>query len=194
LSLFGGKGERNDWGTMAEIFLIAEPEIAVERLEATLARVPAAALLLKAGEEDDFAYADRAKRLAKIAQTYNCAVLLDNRPDLVRKAYVDGVHMSGGIKALREALEELKPDFIVGTGDIGSRHEAMTRGELGIDYLMFGDRDDVDGRKMANWWAETFEVPSVFCGDAAQDLSGLKSEFAAFAQAEWDKIVPGDAP
>lgn len=179
---------------MAEIFLIAEPEIAVERLEATLARVPAAALLLKAGEEDDFAYADRAKRLAKIAQTYNCAVLLDNRPDLVRKAYVDGVHMSGGIKALREALEELKPDFIVGTGDIGSRHEAMTRGELGIDYLMFGDRDDVDGRKMANWWAETFEVPSVFCGDAAQDLSGLKSEFAAFAQAEWDKIVPGDAP
>ena len=46
---------------MAEIFLIAEPEIDVERLEATLARVPAAALLLKAGEEDDFAYTDRAK-------------------------------------------------------------------------------------------------------------------------------------
>lgn len=178
---------------MAEIFLIAEPEITVERLEATLARLPAAALLLKAGEEDDFTYTDRAKTLARIAQKRNCAVLLDNRPDLVRKAYVDGVHMSGGIKALRDAIEELKPDFIVGTGDIGSRHEAMTRGELEIDYLMFGDRDDVDGREMADWWAETFEVPSVYCAKASQDLSGLKSEFAAFAEAEWDKIVPGDA-
>ena len=163
---------------MAEIFLIAEPEIDVERLEATLARVPAAALLLKAGEEDDFAYTDRAKTLAKIAQKTNCAVLLDNRPDLVRKAYVDGVHMSGGIKALREALDALKP---------------MTRGELEIDYLMFGDRTDVDGREMADWWAETFEVPSVFCADLSQDLSRLKSEFAAFVQADWDKIAPGDA-
>ncbi|WP_421950993.1 thiamine phosphate synthase [Pelagibacterium sp.] len=178
---------------MADIFLIAEPDIAVERLQATLARLPAAALLLKAGDEDDFAYSDRAKTLAKIAQKRNCAVLLDNRPHLVRKAYVDGVHMSGGIKALREAIDELKPDFIVGTGDIGSRHEAMTRGELEIDYLMFGDRDDVDGREMADWWAETFEVPSVFCANPSQDLSGLKSEFAGFVEADWDEIVPGDA-
>ncbi|QJR17791.1 thiamine phosphate synthase [Pelagibacterium halotolerans] len=178
---------------MAEIFLIAEPELSVGRLEATLARLPAAALLLKAGEEDDFAYTDRAKTLAKIAQKTNCAVLLDNRPHLVRKAYVDGVHMSGGIKALREAIEELKPDFIVGTGDIGSRHEAMTRGELEIDYLMFGDRDDIEGREMADWWAETFEVPSVYCADGTQDLSGLKCEFVAFTQANWDNAAPGDA-
>ncbi|WP_417584573.1 thiamine phosphate synthase [Pelagibacterium sp.] len=180
---------------MADIFLIAEPEITAERLEATLARVPAAALLLKAGKEDDFAYLGRAKPLAKIAQKHDCAVLLDNRPDLVRRAYVDGVHMSGGIKGLREAVDELKPDFIVGTGDIGSRHEAMTRGELDIDYLMFGDRQDVGGHEMAEWWAETFEVPSVLCIEMPADLGGLKSEFAAFAQADWDKITtPGDAP
>lgn len=178
---------------MAEIFLIAEPDISVDRLEATLARVPAAALLLKAGAEDDFVYTDRAKTLARIAQKHNCAVLLDNRPDLVRKAYVDGVHMSGGIKALREALDALKPDFIVGTGDIGSRHEAMTRGELDVDYLMFGDREDVEGRDMADWWAETFEVPSVYCTDAAQDISGLKSEFAAYGEADWDDISTGEA-
>ncbi|MEQ8444916.1 MAG: thiamine phosphate synthase [Pelagibacterium sp.] len=180
-----------------EFFLIADntddAETLAAQLEGVLARSAASALLIRAGDEDDFAYLARVKPLAKIAQKHDCAVLLDNRPELVRRAYVDGVHMSGGIKALREALDELKPDFIVGTGDIGSRHEAMSRGELDIDYLMFGDRDDIDGREMADWWAETFEVPSVFCAGASDDLSGLKSEFAAFAQADWEKVSPGDA-
>lgn len=169
----------------AEIFLIADPDVSLEKLEAVLSRVPATALLLKAGQEDDLAYAARAKALAKVIQKHGCAVLLDNRPDLVRRAYVDGVHMTGGVKALAEAISELKPDFIVGTGDIGSRHEAMTRGELDIDYLMFGDRADEDGLAMAQWWAETFEVPSVYLAQG-DDRPG--TEFIAFLQADWDGI------
>lgn len=175
-----------------DIFLIAEPDISAERLDAILTRVPAAALLLKAGEEDDLTYGARVKALAKSVQKHNCAVLLDNRPDLVRKAYADGVHISGGIKAVREAVEALKPDFIVGTGDIGSRHEAMLRGELDIDYLMFGDRSDMDGREMADWWAETFEVPSVYCPGAGEDLAGIPNEFIAYPEADWDQIPSGD--
>lgn len=179
-----------------DIFLITDPETDVERtaalLEATLGRVDAAVLLVAAGEADDYAYIERLKALVPIAQAHDCAVLVDGRPSLVKSARADGVHMSSGIKALREAVETLKPDYIVGTGDIGSRHEAMVRGELDIDYLMFGDRDDpeLDGREMADWWADTFEVPSVYFASEAEagTLGERGSEFIAFAQADWDKI------
>lgn len=179
-----------------DIFLITDPETDLERtaalLKATLERVNAAAVLIAAGEADDYAYVERAKALAPIAQAHDCAAILDGRPSLVKSTRADGVHMSGGITALREAIETLKPDYIVGTGDIGSRHEAMVRGELDIDYLMFGDRDDpeLDGREMADWWAETFEVPSVyFAGQAdAGTLAERASEFVAFAQADWESI------
>lgn len=179
-----------------DIFLITDPETDLERtaalLKATLERVNAAAVLIAAGEADDYAYVERAKALAPIAQAHDCAAILDGRPSLVKSARADGVHMSGGITALREAIETLKPDYIVGTGDIGSRHEAMVRGELDIDYLMFGDRDapELDGREMADWWAETFEVPSVYFASQADagTLWERASEFVAFAQADWENI------
>ena len=178
-----------------EIFLITDPDTDAERTAALLAqtldKVPASAVLAVAGKADDAAYLKAVQTLAKVAQPHDCAVLLDDRPELVAKAGADGVHMSGGIKALREAVDTLKPDYIVGTGDIGSRHEAMLRGELDIDYLMFGDREEAElqGFEMADWWAETFEVPSVyFAGTDDGTLDERKSEFIAFAQRDWERI------
>lgn len=175
-----------------EIFLITDPNAETGStgalLEATLERVDAAVLLVAAGEIDDYAYVERLKALVPIAHAHDCAVLVDGRPSLVKSTRADGVHMSGGIKALREAIDTLKPDHIVGSGDIGSRHEAMLRGELDIDYLMFGDRDEPDGaaREMAQWWAETFEVPSVYL--VSGEDAAPETEFAAYAQADWDRI------
>lgn len=176
-----------------EIFLITDPSTetgdTAAALKATLERVGAAVLLVTAGETDEYAYIERLKALVPIAHAHDCAVLVDNRPSLVKSTRADGVHMSGGIKALREAVDILKPDHIVGTGDIGSRHEAMVRGELDIDYLMFGDRNETDDteREMAQWWAETFEVPSVYLVSGEQeDAPG--TEFVAFAQSDWDRI------
>lgn len=182
---------------MTEIFLITDKDAAVEqtaaRLRATLAQRPASALLVTAGAGEDADYIAKVSALAPIAQEHDCAVLLDNRPDLVKKAGADGVHMSGGAKALREAVESLKPDYIVGTGDIGSRHEAMVRGELEVDYLMFGDRDEpeLDGREMADWWAETFEIPSVFFVPPHTEapLAPVGSEFVALLEADWERAA-----
>jgi len=182
-----------------EIFLITDPDVETDRtaalLEATLERVGASVLLVAAGEADDYAYVERLKALVPIAQAHDCAVLVDGRPSLVTSTRADGVHMSGGIKALREAITELKPRFIVGTGDIGSRHEAMLRGELDIDYLMFGDRDEPegDGAEMAQWWVETFEVPSVYVWGGEKREALPPTEFLAVPQADWAEI-PGEAP
>lgn len=185
----------------SEIFLITDPaadtETTATRLKATLERVGAAVVLVSAGEVDDYAYVDKLKALVPIAHAHDCAVLVDGRPSLVKSTRADGVHMSGGIKALREASDTLKPDHIVGTGDIGSRHEAMLRGELDIDYLLFGDRtapgtqERENERDMAQWWAETFEVPSVYRAASGETdvLASVGSEFIAYDEVDWDTIV-----
>lgn len=175
-----------------EIFLIANgaasPDDTATALQAALARTGASVLLVAAppeAEDDDPAYRARVERLIPIAQAAGCAVLVDNRPHLVRATGADGVHMSGGLRALRDAIASLKPDFIVGTGDIGSRHEAMVRGELDLDYLMFGDRDDIEGPEMARWWAQTFEVPSVYLTTGAGETAEPGTEFMAYGEADW---------
>ncbi len=176
-----------------DIFLIADAAsdsaASAAALEKALAAAPVSALLIAAGEADDATYGAFVATLAKIAQAHDCAVVLDNRPDMVRQTGADGVHMSGGIKTLKDAIADLKPDFIVGTGDIGSRHEAMMRGELDVDYLMFGDRADGldDGADMAQWWSETFEVPCVYLASDATTVPG--SEFVALRQDDWPKIA-----
>lgn len=173
-----------------QIFLIAtEAEDAggfLPRLDAVLAASPVAVLYLPMGGRSDADYAAFVKAVVPRAQAEGTAVLLDNRPDLVVPLGADGVHMTSGIKALREAIATLKPDYIVGSGDIGSRHEAMVRGELDIDYLLFGDRDESDAA-MANWWAETFEVPSVYLANGVNDpaIASLGTEFVAFSDI-WD--------
>lgn len=176
-----------------ELFLIAPEQGTAEdfrpALDSALDVAAISALLLKQGERSDDAYAQFVKAIAPLAQQKGVAVLLDNCPDRVRGLTADGVHMSGGIKSIREALDALKPDFIVGTGNIGSRHEAMLRGELEIDYLMFGDRQvpEWTGADMANWWAETFEVASVYLAENIDDpaIANLRSEFLGLPETIW---------
>ena len=45
---------------------------------------------------------------------------------------------SGDVKAVREAVAALKPNLIVGAGDVHSRDDAMPKGELEVDYILFG--------------------------------------------------------
>ncbi|WP_127073748.1 thiamine phosphate synthase [Pelagibacterium lentulum] len=176
-----------------ELFLIAPGQGTADdfrpALNSALEIVSISALLLKQGERSEEAYAQFVEAIAPLAQQKGVAVLLDNRPELVRALGVDGVHMTGGIKAVREALDALKPDFIVGTGDIGARHEAMLRGELEIDYLMFGDRQvpEWTGADLANWWAETFEVASVYLAENVDDpaIANLQSEFLGLPETMW---------
>jgi thiamine-phosphate pyrophosphorylase len=109
----------------------------------------------------------------------------------VMPAGADGAHVAG-IAALDAALPVLKPGHIAGCGGLDSRHDAMTAGERGADYVMFGEPDP-DGRRPAfeaivdrvTWWAELFEVP---CVGWALSLD----EVAALATAGADFIALGD--
>jgi thiamine-phosphate pyrophosphorylase len=92
----------------------------------------------------------------------------------------DGLHVSGSVAAVRDAVARLKPDLIVGAGDIRSRHDAMQKGEAGADYILFGPLSghiDAAQRELAEWWAETMEVPCVLADPSAATPVASRCEF-----------------
>lgn len=148
-----------------------------------------AALLVTRGTQDQATYAKLAAKLVNIGQGAGCAVLVEDDVALVKKIGADGVHITTGAEDLADAVTALKPTMIVGAGNIHSRHDAMTAGEMDIDYVSFTDPD------LAQWWAETFEVPGVLnlpkAQPGASDPQG--SEFLALSQSLWDAPSPAEA-
>ena len=152
----------------AEIYLIVPTDIPSERLAPALAEALAendvAAVLLPRGRLAENAYKALAKTLVPLAQAEGAAVLVEGEPGIVRLLGADGLHVAGDGKTVKEAVSALKPDLIVGTGDIASRDDAMSKGELGVDYILFGPLSGSitpEARETAQWWAETMEIPSV---------------------------------
>jgi thiamine-phosphate pyrophosphorylase len=131
------------------------------------------------------------KTLAPAIQDRGAALLLDGHAELVARSGADGAHLTG-IDALQEALPTLKPDRIAGVGGLATRHDSMTAGEVGADYVLFGE-PDAQGKRPSTeaiaerlqWWAELFEPPCA--GFAAS-----REEAYEFASAGADFVLVGD--
>ena len=112
--------------------------------------------------------------------------MLAGRDDIVARAGADGAHL-GNVEALRDAVPRLKPKNIAGVGGLLSRHDAMTAGEAGADYVMFGDPDEAGNRASfdaiidrVGWWAEVFEVPCVAYAARLDEIDALAAAGADF--------------
>lgn len=152
----------------AELFLVAPTDLPADALAAalgaTLAAHDVAALLLPRGQLAENAYKTLCKAIVPLAQQAGAAVLVEGEPGLVRLVGADGLHVSGGVKAVEAAIKALKPQLIVGAGDVRSRDDAMRKGEVAVDYILFGPLSgpiSAEARELARWWAETMEIPSV---------------------------------
>ncbi len=158
----------------AELFLIAPPGATPEPINAAIrtvaARTEIAALLLPRRDLAENAYKSLVRTVVPVAQAAGIAVLIEGEPGLVRTLGADGLHVTGGIAAVREAVAALKPDLIVGAVAVETRDDAMLKGEAGIDYILFGPLSGAiseSQREMARWWAETMEIPSVLSDPGA---------------------------
>jgi thiamine-phosphate pyrophosphorylase len=170
----------------AELYLIAPTDLPLDRLtaalETALAENEVAALLLPRGELAENAYKALAKKLVPLAQAQGAAVLVEGDPGIVRLLGADGLHVRGDAKAVKSALTALKPDLIVGVGDVESSDDAMVKGELGVDYILFGPLSgpiSAETRELARWWAETMEIPSVL-SDPEAAFTGYEAEGCEF--------------
>jgi thiamine-phosphate pyrophosphorylase len=170
---------------------IDDPQALSNALPSLLAEADVAAVLLRLTPSDPRTLISRIKALAPVIQDKGAALLLDGHVDLVARSGADGAHLSG-LAAFEEALPTLKPDRIAGVGGLATRHDSMTAGEMGADYVLFGEPDDRGHRPSVEaigdrlqWWDEVFELPSV-------GFAAALEEVAAFTAAGADFILVGD--
>ena len=156
-----------------------------------LAAVDVAAVLVRLKPVDQHSMISRIKTLAPAVQDAGAALLIEGHVELVARGGADGAHLTG-ITALEEALPSLKPDRIAGVGGLTTRHDSMAAGELGADYVLFGEPDAQGERPSSEaiaerlqWWDELFEPPSV-------GFATSREEAAEFATAGADFVLVGD--
>jgi thiamine-phosphate pyrophosphorylase len=171
---------------------VGDPSALVSELPGLIAGADVAAVLVRLQMADQRSMIAKVKTLAPAIQNAGAALLLEGHVELVARAGADGAHLSG-IAALEEALPTLKPDRIAGVGGLETRHDSMLAGELGVDYVLFGEPDAQGKRPSAeavaerlDWWAELFEPPCI--GYAAS-----REEVYEFARAGADFVLVDDA-
>jgi thiamine-phosphate pyrophosphorylase len=170
---------------------VDDPEALLASLPRLLAKADVAAVLLRLKPTDQRTMISRVKALAPAIQHNGAALLLDGHVELVARAGADGAHLTG-IAALEEALPTLKPDRIAGVGGLATRHDSMAAGELGADYVLFGEPDARGQRpsveaiaERLQWWDELFEPPCV-------GFAGSLDEVGEFAASGADFVLVGD--
>jgi thiamine-phosphate pyrophosphorylase len=159
-----------------------------------------AAVLLRLAAADERTLTNQVKALAPAAQEHGAALIVttDGQADLATVAArggADGVHVAGDPALVREIRERLKGDRAIGVGHIRTKDEAMSLGEAGADYLLFGEPRQ-DGSlpslesvvERAAWWAEIFETPCVAYAsslEAVEALAATNAEFIGLGDAVW---------
>jgi thiamine-phosphate pyrophosphorylase len=171
--------------------VVDDPSPLIGSLPALLAGSDIAAVLLRLKSDDPRSMISRVKALAPAVQNGGAALLIEGNAELVARSGADGAHLTG-LDAMQEALPALKPDRIAGVGGLGTRHDSMSAGESGADYVLFGEPDERGQRpsreaiaERLQWWAELFEPPCVGFAASVEEVS----EFAA---AGADFILVGD--
>jgi thiamine-phosphate pyrophosphorylase len=175
-------------------------------LEAALDAGDVACLQIRLKPADEAAIAAAAAVIAPIAQARGVAVILNDRPDLVKRLGLDGVHIGQSDGSYAGARRDVGPDRIVGVTCHDSRHLAMEAAEAGADYVAFGaffpsPTKDAATRAepdILSIWQETMEVPCVAIGgitaDNAEGLAAAGADFLCVGSGVWDHPAgPADA-
>jgi thiamine-phosphate pyrophosphorylase len=171
---------------------VADASAFAALLETALSAGDVAAVLLRLAVADERTQINRIKTLGPLAQSRGAALIVDGHSDLVARSGADGAHMTG-IGDIAEALELLKPDWIVGASGLSTRHDAMEATEGGVDYVTFGEPDRQGGRpsfdailERVSWWAEVFEAPCVAYAASLDEVAELVAAGADFvALGDW---------
>jgi thiamine-phosphate pyrophosphorylase len=177
-------------------------EIFAEALEAA----PIACALVRLAPGSETRAEAALEPIVRAARDADCALLVENDARLAVRLGADGVHVAGAGVVLEAAIKRLKPERIVGAGSLRTRDEAMTAGEMGADYVMFGEPcGDAQTTGLASlvsltervaWWAEVFEPPCVAFTEtieAAGTLADAGADFVALGDAIWASSSPAAA-
>ena len=122
---------------------------------------------------------------------------------LAERLGLDGVHLSEAAHRVRKARKALGGDAIIGVFCGASRHEGLSAGEAGADYIAFGPVGETlvgagerAPRELFEWWSEMIELPVVAEGalthTAMRDLAPV-TDFFALGPEIWREDDPAGA-
>ena len=159
--------------TPSEVDLMVYPD----QLAACLDATPVACVRLALGTRDEDHIAKVADGLREVTHARDVALVIDSHLQLVERLGLDGVHLTDAARSVRQVRKDLGDDAIVGTFCGNSRHDGMTAGELGADYIAFGPigATTLGGgspadQELFEWWSMMIEVPCVAEGALDVDL------------------------
>lgn len=164
-----------------QIYLISPSEFDLSTYPAELAAcldsTEVACVRLALGTTDEARIAKAADALREVTHARDVALVIDTHIQLVERLGLDGVHLQDGARSVRQVRKDLGDDAIVGCYCTNSRHDGMTAGELGADYISFGPVGQTalgDGRRaeleLFEWWSLMIEVPVVAEGALDEGL------------------------
>lgn len=117
---------------------------------------------------DEDALARAADQCREVAHARDVPLVIDRHIQLVERLGLDGVHLTDGARNVRETRKALGADAIIGAYCAASRHDGMSAGEAGADYVSFGPLGETglgDGTRADHdlfaWWSQMIEVPVV---------------------------------
>ena len=164
-----------------QITLITPPVLDLDIFPSVLARVmdgveiACLRLSLASKDPDDIGRAADAARV--VAHARDVAIVIENHALFVERHGLDGIHLTDGSRAIRALRKDLGADAIVGSFCGISRHEGMSAGEAGADYVAFGPIGEAGlglgtqaPRDLFEWWSEMIEVPVIAEGALTRTL------------------------
>ncbi|MFD1341293.1 thiamine phosphate synthase [Litorisediminicola beolgyonensis] len=164
-----------------QLYLVTPPEIDLmnfpDRLRSVMDSAEIACLRLSLATRDEDTLLRAADAVREVAHERDVALVIDTHVVLAQRLGLDGVHLVDGSRSVRMARKELGADAIVGAFCGTSRHDGLTAGESGADYVSFGPvaagalgDGSVAEREMFEWWSEMIELPVVAEGGLTVDL------------------------
>jgi thiamine-phosphate pyrophosphorylase len=177
-----------------------DPAVFPDRIARVLDGAEIACLRLSLGTKDEDTLLRAADVAREVAHARDVAIVIDNHLLLVERLGLDGVHLTDGARTVRKARKDLGADAIVGAFCGTSRHEGMSAGEAGADYVALGpvgettlgDGTSVDF-EVFEWWSEVIEVPVIAEGALTAELVakfGPVTDFFAVGEEIWGAEDP----
>ncbi len=190
-----------------QIYLITPSEFDLssypDQLAACLDATDVACVRLALGTKDDMRIAKAADALREVTHARDVALVIDSHALIVERLGLDGVHLQDGARSMKSVRKTLDEDAIVGSFCGNSRHDGMTAGELGADYVSFGpvgitalgDGRQVDA-ELFEWWSLMIEVPVVAEGALNLELTrklAPHTDFFGIGEEIWNTDDPRQA-
>ncbi|MHA7851848.1 thiamine phosphate synthase [Roseovarius sp.] len=155
-----------------QIYLITPPDFELsdfpDQLAAVLDAQEIACVRLAMATRDEDRLARAADACREVTHARDVALVIDSHIMLVERLGLDGVHLTDGARSVRKARKELGADAIIGAFCGTSRHEGISAGEAGADYISFGPvgasalgDGSVAEHELFDWWSHMIELPVV---------------------------------